>query len=202
LLFGCWFSFFNGVTQSAQNYYPMQVLGISLFLALGLQTGMRFGQLGISPWLGSLADRFGNRPVMIVSQLLVAAGLLFFAIATPERWALFIGAWILWIAYAGLNVCLPNLMLKLSPERDNASYIAVFYAVSGICYAASTIVGGMLVDKCSGGDVSLPGELTLPFFTALFIFGWAARSFGAVLLLLVIEPARQPTTANASRTNV
>jgi MFS family permease len=202
LLFGCWFSFFNGVTQSAQNYYPMQILGISLFLALGLQTGMRFGQLGISPWLGSLADRLGNRPVMIVSQLLVAAGLLFFAIATPEHWALFIGAWILWIAYAGLNVCLPNLMLKLSPERDNASYIAVFYAVTGLCYAASTIVGGMLVDKYSGWDVSLPGGLTLSFFTTLFIFGWLARSLGAVLLLLVIEPVRHSTTANASRTNV
>ena len=46
LVFGCWFSFFNGVTQSAQNYYPMQVLGVSLFLSLALQTGMRLGQCG------------------------------------------------------------------------------------------------------------------------------------------------------------
>ena len=148
LVFGCWFSFFNGVTQSAQNYYPMQVLGISLFLSLALQTGMRLGQLTVSPRLGALADRLGNRPVMIVSQLLVAAGLLFFAAATPTHWAWFIGAWVLWIAYAGLNVCLPNLMLKLSPERSNAPYIAAFYAVTGLCYAASTIVGGALVDQC------------------------------------------------------
>ena len=95
----------------------MQVLGVSLFLSLALQTGMRFGQLSISPWVGGLADRLGNRPVMMVSQLLVAAGLLFFAAATPEHWTWFVGAWVLWIAYAGLNVCLPNLMLKLSPER-------------------------------------------------------------------------------------
>ena len=98
LLFGCWFSFFNGVTQSAQNYYPMQVLGISLLLSLALSTGMRLGQWGISPWVGALADRLGNRPVMIVSQLLVAAGLLFLAAATPAHWMWFTGAWVLWVA--------------------------------------------------------------------------------------------------------
>ena len=86
LVFGCWFSFFNGITQSAQNYYPMHVLGISLFLSLSLQTGMNLGQWTVSPWLGRLADRLGNRPVMFVCQLLVAAGLLFFAAATPAHW--------------------------------------------------------------------------------------------------------------------
>ena len=28
------------------------------------------------------------------------------------------------VAYAGLNVCLPNLMLKLSPDESNTLYIA------------------------------------------------------------------------------
>ena len=64
MAFGCWFSFFNGVTQSAHNLYPKQVLGIALFVMLALRTGMRVGQLAISPWMGSLADRWGNRPVM------------------------------------------------------------------------------------------------------------------------------------------
>ena len=188
LMFGCWFSFFNGVTQSAQNYYPMQILGISLFLSLALPTGMRLGQWGISPWLGGLADRLGNRSVMIVSQLLVAAGLLFFAAATPRQWAWLIGAWVLWVAYAGLNVCLPNLMLKLSPERSNGPYIAAFYAVTGLCYAASTIVGGALVDHYGTWVFPLGGDRWLHFFPCLFLFGWAMRSLGAVLLLLVIEP--------------
>jgi MFS family permease len=189
LLFGCWFSFFNGVTQSAQNYYPTQILSVSLLLSLTLQTGMRLGQWGISPRVGAWADRFGNRPVMILSQLLVAAGLLFFAAATPEHWQWLIGAWVLWIAYAGLNVCLPNLLLKLSPERSNASYIAAFYAITGLCYAASSIAGGWLLDTCRTGTFSLGGGW-LRFFACLFILGWAMRSFGALILLWVIEPER------------
>ncbi len=188
LMFGCWFSFFNGVTQSAQRYYPMQILEISLFLSLALPTGMRLGQWGVSPWLGRLADRLGNRPVMIVCQLLVAAGLLFFALATPQHWAWIIGAWVLWVAYAGLNVCLPNLMLKLSPERSNGPYIAAFYAVTGLCYAASTVVGGMLVDHYGTGRFPSVGGRWLCFFPCLFLFGWAMRSLGSLLLLLVIEP--------------
>ena len=140
------------------------------------------------PWVGGLADRLGNRPVMMVSQLLVAVGLLFFAAATPEHWAWFVGAWVLWIAYAGLNVCLPNLLLKLSPERSNTPYIAAFYAVTGLCYAASTIVGGALVDQCGKWAFPLGGGRWLGFFPYLFLFGWAARSLGSLVLLLVIEP--------------
>jgi len=193
LLFGCWFSFFNGITQAAQNCYPLEVLGISLFVSLSLQTGMNLGQWTVSPWLGRLADRLGNRPVMFVSQLLVAAGLLFFAVATPSQWWWLIGAWVLWIAYAGLNVCLPNLMLKLAPPQANVSYVAAFYAVTGLCYAANTILGGVLVDHCRTWGFPLGGNRWLFFFPCIFVLGWLTRSLGAILLLWVIEPtARGP----------
>lgn len=188
MLFGCWFSFFNGVTQSAQNIYPMGVLGISLFVMLGLRTGMRCGQLTVSPSLGRLADRLGNRPVMIVSLLLVASGPLFFLMATPRQPWWFVGAWVVWIAYAGLNVCLPNLMLKLSPGESNPPYIAAYYAVTGLCYAASTIVGGLLLDWLQPEMFSLLGDaLVLDFYQYSFLFGWITRSLGVLVLLLVIE---------------
>jgi len=186
--FGCWFSFFNGVTQSAQNIYPVRVLGIHLFTMLALRTGMRCGQIAISPWAGGLADRWGNRPVMIASLLLVATGPLFFLAATPERWWWFAGAWVVWIAYAGLNVCLPNLMLKLSPGDANTPYIATYYAVTGLCYAAATIVGGVMLDRFRDASWTLFGDaVALDFYQGSFLFGWLTRSLGVVLLLLVIE---------------
>jgi MFS family permease len=191
LAFGCWFSFFNGITQSAQGYYPMHVLEISLFVSLLLPTGMNLGQWAVSPWLGRMADRLGNRRVMFVSQLIVAAGLLFFALATPSQWWWLVGAWTLWIAYAGLNVCLPNLMLKLAPREANASYIAAFQAASGLCFAASAILGGILLDSYKGWTLPLGKTLCLSFFPCLFIFGWLMRSLGAILLLWVIEPTTE-----------
>jgi Na+/melibiose symporter-like transporter len=87
VLFGCWFSLSNGLTQSAQFSYPKQVLGIILFAMLAIETGMRLGQLTVSPWLGRLADRLGNRPVMLGCLLLTAQGPLFYFFSTPgQRW--------------------------------------------------------------------------------------------------------------------
>ncbi|MEN6457577.1 MAG: hypothetical protein ABFC63_01490 [Thermoguttaceae bacterium] len=186
LLYGCWFSFSNGISQSAQRIFAMNALGLTLFGSLALETGTRLGQSVVSPRLGRLADAVGNRRVMIVCQVLVAAGLLCYAVATPDQWAWLIVAALLWVAYAGLNVCLPNLMLKLSPRPWNTSYVATFEGVRGVSYAASTVLGGILVDRWGGGG-SAGAALGLPFFAALFLGGWALRSLGAVLLLLVDE---------------
>ena len=48
---------------------------------------------------------------MMASLLVAASGQLFFFFAGPGRAWIVGGAWAAWIAYAGLNVCLPNLML-------------------------------------------------------------------------------------------
>ena len=140
VLFGCWFSFFNGVTQLTQGIYPWRVLGIGLFFMLSMKVGMRMGQLAISPWMGRLADRLGNRPVMLAVLPIVATGPLFYFLSGPDQpaWlarSLVATAWVAWIAYAGLNVCLPNLMLKLSPQESNTPYIATYYSISGLMLA-------------------------------------------------------------------
>lgn len=189
LLFGCWFSFFNGATQAAQGILPIWVLQFHLFWMLAFQAGMRLGQSGISPTIGSLADRFGNRPIMIVAQVLVACGPLFYLAATTgSRWWL-AGAWILWIAYAGLNVTLPNLMLKLAPGGSSASYIAAYFGVTGLFYGLSTIIGGAVFDVLAARTFMLTlGAVTLDHFQFLFVIGWVARLAGVVFLCLLIEP--------------
>jgi MFS family permease len=191
LLFGCWFSFFNGLAQSAQEIYPRQVLKVELAVFLVLMTAMRLGQLGISPWLGRLADRLGNRPVIFVSLPVVAASSLFFLAASPEQPGWYAGAWAAWIAYAGINVALPNLLLKLSPGESRAAYVAAFYAVTGLCVAASMIGGGALFDLLR--DRTFPlfgGSLRLDHYQLLFLVSWLTRTMGVVLLFWVVEPGK------------
>ena len=191
LLFGCWFSLSNGVTQSAQNFFPIRVLGLPMLVIVLLQTAMRLGQWTVSPRLGVLADRFGNRPIMIVSQLFVAGGMLFFAASAATSQPIWlVDGWVFWIAYAGLNICLPNLTLKLAPRESNAAYVAAYQALGGVCYAAGTVGGGALVDRC-GSAVLAIGGATAGFFTILFVFGWIIRSLGAAILLLIDEPSAE-----------
>jgi len=74
-----------------------------------LRTGMRLGQFALSRPAGVLCDRLGHRPVLIASQLCVAAAPLCFLMATPAHRYWIAGAFLLWSWYVGLNVGLPSL---------------------------------------------------------------------------------------------
>jgi MFS family permease len=196
ILFGCWFSFSNGVTQTAQGIYPKRVLGMSLFATMALSTGMRLGQLAVSPWLGRIADRWGNKRLMAASLPLVALGPLFFCAAVQRQPWWIVGAWLVWIAYAGINVGQPNLMLKLAPRQSSAAYVAAFHAVTGLMVAASTIAGGCLIDHFAGRHFRLlAGYWSLDVFQVSFLLGAAARLLGLLLLWPIGERAAVAETA-------
>lgn len=188
LVYRCWFSFFNGITQAALNIYVF-VLGIGVLPMQAMQLGMRAGQLALSPTLGRVADKFGNRPVLELSQLIVALGPLFYFLASPQQPWWIAGAWVVWIAYAGMNVCLPNLMLKLAPPDDNSGYISACEALSGLMYGLSAIAGGVAFDQLRDAKFHLlVGTTEINHFGLLFLLGALARATGVTWIALVDEP--------------
>jgi len=188
LAFGCWFSFFNGLTLPAQDSYLRRALGLAVGVPLVLQIALRVGQLSLSPWIGRLADRHGNRRVMAVCVPLIAAAPLGYFLATPAQPWWIIGAWLLWIAYVGINVCLPNLLLNIAPRGGNTPSIATYNAVTGLAMAGSTICGGLLLDAFAARTFFVPGLGTLDYWHLAFLGSWLARTFAMVLLLAVIDP--------------
>jgi len=181
--------FFNGIGQAAFNIYPKGVLQFGVLPMQLMPIGMRSGQLAASPLVGRASDRVGNRPVLIASQALVALGPLFYWAATPlARWWI-IGAWVVYIAYAGTNICLPNLMLKLAPPADNAPYIAMAETISGLAYGVSVIAGGLLFDALAQRGWTLAiGPMVLDHFGLLFVFGAITRGLGIAWLIRIREP--------------
>jgi len=202
LLFGMWFSTVNGLTQTPQNLYPARVLGFMLGVMLTFRVGMHLGQLALSPSLGRLCDRYGNRPVLIVSLLLVALGPLFFAAATRENPWWLAGAWILWIAYAGMNVGTSNLLLKLALPERNGPYIAANFAVTSLCYAVASLIGGALYDQYHAAAVDLPGIGATNYYQIVFVGGWILRSLGVVWLWFLLEPAGAASTTPRRTANL
>ena len=189
ITFSCWFGFFNGLTQAAQFIYPSRVLGFEYFEWLALRSGLRAGQTMVSPALGRCVDRLGNIPVMLACQALVASGPLFFLLATPSaRWWIAV-AYVVWIAYAGLNIGLPNLMLGLSPRSSDTSYIAVYFAASELCYGLGTVLGGLLLDRLRQQGVTISIEsVVFDAFGIMFLIGLATRAIGVLLVARIREP--------------
>ncbi len=185
--FGCWFSFCNGLAQAPQYLFQTRVLDLTLTAVVVMQTAMRLGQSAISPMLGRVADRGRSTAMMMTSQAIVASSTLFFYAATPETWAWFAGAHLAWIAYAGLNVGLPRLMLNLAPG-GSANHVAAYFATTGVVFAAGSLVGGHWFEKLAEAPEWLSAIPGVEDRYDLFFLGSAAlRMLSVVWLARIVE---------------
>lgn len=189
--FWCWAGMANGVSQAAQGLFPF-ALGLPVLAMLGLQAGMQVGQAGVSPAIGRWADQFGSRRLMIGSQALVSVALLCYVPATGAMPYWIIGTWVLWIAYAGLNVCLPHVMLRLSPGENSPPYIATYFALGGLTTAMSSVVFGAVFDALPREWSVAVGGLTLDRFQAFFVVGAMLRLSAVAWLFFVPDTRRTP----------
>jgi MFS family permease len=183
VLYSCGLSLVNGITQAAQGTYPYRVLKIPYHGTQTLMATMRAGQMAIAPTMGRWCDAFGSRPVMIVSQLVVATGPLFLFLATRDRWWWLLGAYIAWIAYAGLNVGLDNIKLKLAPADNNAPYLAAYYAIGDAIFGVSVLAAGWTCDRLEDRGVDM-----LRIYAGIFLLGWFGRTLVGALLVPIEEP--------------
>ena len=179
LCYGAWFSFANGLTDTAVRVYQIAVLQISFAEKRILDSTSRALQISLMPSVGNQADKRGNVGILVVSQGLVAAALLFLLLASAEAKWWVIGTYTLWVAYAGTNVAMPNLMLQLSRPECSAAYTAAWFALSQLMYAVSALLGGLLFDWASENWQTLSlGKFQLDYFALLILLGWALRSLG------------------------
>ncbi|MEM1360663.1 MAG: MFS transporter [Pseudomonadota bacterium] len=111
-------------------------------------------QFLFGPMLGSLSDRFGRRPVLILSLLTVAVDYAILATATT-LWLFFVARIVSGIASATFSVA-NAVLADLSPPEKRAAAFGLTGAAFGIGFVLGPVFGGLL------------GELgpRAPFFAA------------------------------------
>lgn len=184
LAFSCWLGFANGLSGAAQGMYP-KLIGIDYATLQSYYMTMWSGQSAISPWCGRMVARFGARRVMLPAQLIVATGPLWYWMATPEQPSWIAGAFVAWIAYAGVNIGLDTLKLNLADPQNNAPYLAVYHAGSDFVNAFTVLAGGLLYETLAAGDT-----LSMRVFAGLFLSGWLCRTLATPLITRLVEPSR------------
>ena len=101
-------------------------------------------QFVFAPVLGALSDRFGRRPVLLVSLAGAAVDYLFLAFA-PELWMLVIGRAIAGLTAANMAVATAYIT-DITPENQRAQRFGLFHAMFGIGFIIGPILGGLLGD--------------------------------------------------------
>jgi DHA1 family tetracycline resistance protein-like MFS transporter len=131
-------------------------------------------QFFFSPILGGLSDRFGRRPVVLLSNFGLALDYVLMALAPSLIW-LFVGRVISGITSASISTAFAYITDITPPERR-----AAVFGKIGVAFGAGFIVGPAIGGLLGGMDPRLP------FWVA------AGLSFANTLYGLVILPESLP----------
>ncbi|OPY96595.1 tetracycline resistance MFS efflux pump [Bradyrhizobium sacchari] len=127
-------------------------------------------QFVFSPMLGALSDRFGRRPVVLLSNFGLAADYVLMALAPSLTW-LFIGRLISGITSASISTAFAYIS-DITPPEQRAAVFGRIGAAFGAGFVLGPALGGLL------GDI----DPRLPFWVA------AALSFANALYGLFVLP--------------
>ncbi len=104
-----------------------------------LWAGMQFLA---SPFQGALSDRFGRRPVILLSNFGLGCDYVLMALA-PNLWWLFVGRILSGLAAGSIPAAFAYLADVTPPEKRAASF-GLLGAATGFGFAAGPALGGML----------------------------------------------------------
>jgi MFS family permease len=199
LLYAGFWSFAVNISAPFFNLYLLGDLNLDVSLVtLYNSLGAGANLLMLMFW-GRLADRIGNRPVMIIVGVLVAL--------TPLLWleagtsSIFLWAWFPFLhivagaTWAAIDLCSGNLMMSVTPLRHQSIYFAIAAAVPGITGAMGITVGSYVASlaQFSGLPMAFALSAVLRLFALLpLVFVHEQRSVRVGQLIRVLFPARQP----------
>jgi MFS transporter, DHA1 family, tetracycline resistance protein len=133
-------------------------------------------QFVFAPVLGSLSDRLGRRPVLLISLAGAAINYLFLAFA-PSLWMLLLGRAIAGLTSANVSVATAYIT-DISHEDKRARRFGLVNAMFGIGFIIGPVLGGALGDHW----------LRLPFIAAAVLNGC-----NLLLAFFMLPESRTPT---------
>ena len=142
---------------------------------LSLYAAMQFL---FAPLLGALSDRYGRRPLLLISIFGAAVDYVFMAFA-PNLALLFVGRAISGITGANMSVA-SAYITDITPEEGRAKRFGQMSAIFGIGFIIGPVLGGFL------------GEI---WVRAPFLAAAALNAANLLLTFLVVPETREPSPA-------
>jgi MFS family permease len=159
------------------NLYLLDNLGLDVSWVTIYSSLTSAANLLMLVFWGKIADRVGNRFLLLTVGVLVAATPIFWLGTGTDLLSLWLWLPLLHIlaggTWAAIDLCNNNIQLEIAPLQNQSTYFALAAAIAGISGALGTTAGGFLAQLSNYGG--LPGLFlisTIVRFAALVPLIW------------------------------
>lgn len=175
-------------------FYPLFMyknLGLSVqHVGLLVVAACAGGALSSPAW-GALADRFGNKPVMLFCMIAWQLQNYFWCLLTPDNSWMLYGMWVFGgTMSAGFALSLFNIQLKIIPPAAKTLAISVNLAVASLVTALAPIIGGVILKHLLAG-----GGSPFVIYHRVFLVTPTLALLSCLLITKVHEPAASPLSS-------
>ncbi len=145
---------FLGISAIGQTFagnlftaYAVESLHLGYKIIQGTAVMMAFGNIIAAGAWGFLADKYGNKPVLLISSLFLALNPLPWIFCQPDKplldaAILFTAHIYMGVTWAGINLCGFNLVLATSKQDDRPNYIGAATTVTALVGGIAPLLGG------------------------------------------------------------
>ncbi|MCX7918921.1 MAG: MFS transporter [bacterium] len=145
--------------------------------------------LACSPYFGKLCDRYGNKPVLILTYIVKGFYCFAWLFVTPNNY------WIT-LTITRLFFCLDiamvfsasNLLYKISPKSDNTAYMATYTTCMNLSSFLAPIIAGWMTLFAKQNDMFTFGGYEIDSLKLIFLIAGVLRIIAAPMLFWVHEP--------------
>lgn len=143
--------------------------------------------VGMQLW-GRISDKVKNKAVIRFAGWVAIFLPLAWVSARPQGTVIpiilhIVGGWF----WAGINLCMNNLLLKISPQENKASFLSIYNIMGGFGAAIGPILGGFVLKSISGLDFQLASWTLFPV-QVIFVTSTLFRLLSFQLFKYVHEP--------------
>jgi MFS family permease len=156
IYFGVWMFAVN-LSAPFFNLYMLDNLEIDVSLVTLYNSLTAGANLLMLIFWGKLADRVGNRFLLLMVGVLVALTPMFWLGTGSDALSLWLWLPLLHIlaggTWAAIDLCNNNIQLGIAPQRNQATYFAIAAAIAGVSGALGTTAGGFIAQFANYGGL-------------------------------------------------
>ena len=169
------------------NVYMLKELKMSYTVITAFSIVNTVMNLFLTGFWARLIDKYGCKPVMMICLRFIGVIPFFWFFTSWSYWLILPLNTIGGIAWSGFSLAQFNIMLKLTPSNERASYIGFNTMLVSMVSFVAPLIGGFLLDSMKEVKYDLV-FLSVGSFQIMFIISGLLRTLPVRFLKKLVEP--------------